>query len=74
MHSPRTLVHFGPVVGPFLVHLCRFTTQVVTSERHVRRRGGTEGGCGGAVSGAELANNRTDVSSELMGVELVVGH
>ena len=59
---------------PFWSLLCRFTTQVVTSERHVRRRGGTEGGCGGGVSGAELANNRTDVSSELMGVELVVGH
>ena len=33
------------------------------------------GGGGGGVSGAELANNnRTDVSSELIGVGLVVGH
>ena len=60
------------MVGPFLVHFCQFTTQVVTSERH-NRGGGERAG----VSGAELANNRTDVSSELMGVirvGLVVGH
>ena len=59
------------MVGPFLVHFCQFTTQVVTSERHNRGEGG------GGVCGAELANNRTDVSSELMGVirvGLVVGH
>ena len=57
------------MVGPFLVHFCQFTTQEVTSERHNR-------GEGGGVSGAELANNRTDVSSQLMGVirvGLVVG-
>ena len=62
----------GAVVGPFLVHFCQFPTQVVTSERH-NGGGGGEGG----VSGAELANNRTDVSSELIGVirvGLVVGH
>ena len=30
----------GAVVGPFLVHFCQFTTQVVTSERHNGGEGG----------------------------------
>ena len=35
MHSPRTLVQFGPFLW--------ITTKVVTSERHVEWSGGEEG-------------------------------